>query len=95
MLDIVGNMTQIASWTLKGFHREEERIALFLKLTRKDVNQLTRFPLPAPFVPIFNKFCKAYDDMEAEYKKGIKDHRVWAGQMQTWAKDLAKNSNLV
>lgn len=95
MLDIAENLRQIGDWTLKGFQQRKENITLFLKLTRKDVNQLTRFPLPAAFVPKFKKFCSAYDELENEYRKGIKDHRVWAKGLHSCAEDLTKHSLLV
>lgn len=95
MLDIAENLRQIGEWTLKGFHQRQENIALFLKLTRKDINQLMRFPLPPAFVPKFKKFCSVYDQLEEEYRKGIKDHRIWAKELHAAAQDLIKHSPLV
>jgi hypothetical protein len=92
---VAGNLKQIGDWTLKGFNQRQENIALFLKLTRKDINQLMRFPLPQAFVPKFKKFCMTYGKLEEEYKKGIVDHRVWATGMQTCAQDLQKQAPLV
>jgi len=93
VLDIAGNLTQIGQWTLKGFHKEQTNIALFLKLTRKDINALSAFTLPDSFRPTFKKFCKAYDKLEEEYRKGITDHRIWAKDMHAFAVDLTKNSH--
>ncbi len=92
---MAGNLKQIGDWTLKGFHERQENIALFLKLTRKDLNQLLRFPLPRAFEPKFKKFCTTYGKLEEEYKKGIVDHRVWASSMQSCAQDLTREAPLV
>lgn len=94
-MDIADNLRQVSDWTLKGFHERQEHITLYLKLTRKDVKQLTRFPLPPAFVPKFEKFCKAYDKIEAEYQKGIADHRVWANTVKTCAQELTQAAPLV
>ncbi len=88
------NLKQVSDWTLKGFQERKEHITLFLKLTRKDVKQLTRFPLTAAFEPKFQKFCKVYDKLETEYQKGITDHRVWAGELKSAAAELSKHATL-
>jgi len=88
------NLKQIGDWTLKGFRERKENIELFLKLTRKDVNQLQRFPLAPAFVPKFKKICAAYDKLESEYRSGIVDHRVWASSIHACAQDLTKQSAL-
>jgi len=95
VLDIADNLKQISKWTLKGFHKEQRNIELFLKLTRKDLDELIRFPLPVAFTPKFKKFCRAYNKLEDEYRSGIVDHRVWANWMQTCAQDLTQHSLLV
>lgn len=89
------NLRQISSWTMKGFHQQQKNIDLYLKLSRKDLNELQRFPLPKAFLPSFKKLCKAFDELEGEYREGISDHREWATSMQTCAADLVKQSKLV
>lgn len=89
------NIRQISTWTLKGFRKEQDNIKLFLKLTRKDLDELQRFPLPRAFVPKFKKFCSAYERLEEEYHSGIEDHRTWARDMESCAQVLTKQSLLV
>ncbi len=80
---------------MKGFHQQQKNIELFLKLSRKDLNELERFPLPTAFHPAFKKLCKTFGELESEYKKGIGDHRKWATNMQACATELIKQSKLV
>jgi hypothetical protein len=89
------NLRQISTWTLKGFRKEQDNIELFLKLTRKDLDELTRFPLPRAFMPTFKKVRSAYDRLEEEYHAGISDHRTWANGMESCAQTLTKQSLLV
>lgn len=93
-MDIADNLRQVGEWTLKGFHERQEHITLYLKLTRKDVKQLMRFPLATAFIPKFTKFCKVYDKIEAEYQKGISDHRIWARTVNDCAEELSKAAPL-
>ncbi len=89
------NLRQISTWSLKGFRKEQGNIELFLKLTRKDLDELERFPLPRAFVPTFKKFCTTYKRLEEEYRVGVSDHRTWAHGLESCAQVLTKKSLLV
>lgn len=95
MLDIAGNLREIAQWTRKGFPRDHERIELFLHLTRKDLNALMTFPLTGKVQSKFQTFCTNYKKLEDEYKKGITDHKAWADSMMTWSITLTQNAKQV
>ena len=94
-MDIAGNLTQISRWTLKGFHRQQSNIELYLKLTRKNVNALSSRTLGRKFKLTFDNFCHKYDKLEKEYNAGIADHRVWANIMHTLAADLTNDSHFM
>jgi hypothetical protein len=90
------NLRQISKWTIKGQHKsQKENIKLFLKLTRKDVDELQRFPLPKAFVPAFKKFCTIYNRLEEEYHAGLKDHKTWGLNIDSCAQDISTKSSLV
>lgn len=93
-MDIVSNLVQIGRWTLKGFHEQESNIALYLKLTRKNMKALSDRDLNKKFQPTFHAFCKSYEKLETEFEKGITDHRVWAGTITKLAQDLTRDSHL-
>jgi hypothetical protein len=95
VLDIADNITQIGQWTAKSFLKEKGNIELFLKLTRKDMDALSRFPVPAAFQATFDNFCDEYCKLEAEYHAGISDHHTWAKGLSTLALNLTANSHLV
>lgn len=88
MLDTAENLTQIGNWSLVSFTKEKGRIELFLKLTRKNLNALLTFPPTPTFKPTFKQFSDSYDKLEAEYREGVIDHKVWAQDMLTWGNNL-------
>lgn len=94
VLDIVSNLTQISSWTLRGFSKQRVNIDLYLRLTRKNVNALATRTLNTRFQSIFRTFCKKYDTLEQEYKKGLLDHKTWATTLKECAENLTKHSHL-
>ena len=94
-MDTAENLTQVASWTLNRFVPEKDRIELYLRLIRKDINALLSFPLSTSFNPGFSDFCSRYEKMELEYKKGLTDRTVWANKMIKWADLLTKSVNLI
>lgn len=94
VLDIASNLMQIGKWTLKGFRQQQPNIELFLKLTRKNVKALSDRELSSKFRPTFDDFCKEYDKLEDEYKKGITDHQEWANVLHTLANSLNTKSHL-
>lgn len=71
------------------------RIALFLRLTRKDINNIIDYPFPPEFSPKFKKFCRHYTKLEHEFEKGITDHNSWGTTMLTWATALTESAMLV
>lgn len=89
------NIEQISAWAHKAFHKQEKNIALFLKLTRKDIDHLKSSPFPASLAPAFKKFSKSYEKLENEYHAGLKDPKVWARGMKTCAEDISKKLLLV
>lgn len=95
MLDIAENITQIGRWTRESFHKDQERIALYLKLTRKDVNNIIDFPFHPSFQPKFMKFCRKYEQLEKQFHSGIDDHQAWGACMLTWGVALTEAAELV
>ncbi len=83
---------QIGKWTLKGFHQEEKNIALYILLTRKNIDALSGRPLGRKFRVRFGSFCEKYHKLEEEYDKGIVDHRVWANDLKNLATKLTSTS---
>lgn|GEM_PF-5953350 len=92
--DISGNLRQIGKWTLKGFRQQQANIALYLKLTRKNVATVSERTLSTKFQAKFDDFCREYGKLEKLYEKGITDHKEWAGIMQKLANDLDSASKL-
>lgn len=90
--DISGNLRQIGKWTLKGFRQQQANIALYLKLTRKNVATVSERALSAKLQAKFDDFCREFVKLEKLYEKGITDHKEWAGVMQKLANDLDKAS---
>lgn len=95
VMDIVGNLTQIGKWTLKGFSQQKTNIELFLQLTRKSIMTLSGRQLNRKFQPTFDTFCQQYDKLEKEYSAGITDHQEWAQVMNRLATTLTQHSHLV
>jgi hypothetical protein len=95
VLDTAENLTQVATWTLTRFVPEKDRIELYLRLIRKDINALASFPLSTAFNPGFSDFCTRYEKMEQEYKSGLVDRTGWANRMIKWADTLTKSINLI
>lgn len=94
LVDIVSNLTQISTWTLRGFSKQHDNIDLYLRLTRKNVNALTARTLGTRFRSPFHTFCEEFDKLEREYTKGIVDHRIWAATLKDCAESLTKHSHL-
>ncbi len=95
VLDTAENLTQIGQWTLNCFAKEQQRIALYLALTRKNLTALASFPSSSSFLPEFKKFCNSYDKLEEEYVTGIVDRSVWANGMLTWGTTLLRISEFI
>jgi hypothetical protein len=90
------NLSQVSSWTLKGyFDQQKKNIELYLRLTRKDLDQLHRFPLPDAFMPAFKAFCETYKELEEEYKSSKIDRTKWAQTLRTCAQNLHKHASLI
>lgn len=89
------NLKQVGLWAEKVFHREEKNIRLYMKLTRKDVTELLRFPVPDAFDPIFRAVCKEFDTLEEEIKDGINDHLSWAKRAKVCADQIFQNATLL
>ncbi len=88
-------MTQIGSWALGNFAKDQTRIELFLKLTRKNLNALSDFPLVPAFAPEFKKFCDSFAKLEKEYRSGIPDRSVWANGMLKWGTVLTQSVKFI
>lgn len=95
VLDTAENLTQIGTWARGSFDKEEQRIALFLKLTRKNLNALSSFPLSTAFDPGFRKFCHSFERLEKEYVAGVHDPSLWATGMLKWGSVLIKSVELI
>ena len=95
VLDTAENLTQIGDWALGSFSKEHQRIELFLKLTRKNLNALLDFPVSPSFGPSFKKFCHSFARLEKEYRSGISDRTVWANGMRKWGTTLTQTVNLI
>ena len=94
-MDIAGNLTQIGNWALVSFAKDQSRIELFLKLTRRNLDALLSAPVSPGFEPSFRKFCAEHKKREEEYHKGLVDRQAWANHMIAWADRLTKNAMLV
>lgn len=95
MLDTVDNLSQIGNWTLQSAMHDQHRIELFLRLIRKNMNALMDFPAMPEFDDTFKQFCSHYEELEAEYKSGKSDRKLWANTMLTWANKLGKSARAV
>ena len=95
VMDTAENLTQIGTWARDSFVKDQSRIELFLKLTRKNLNALLGFPLSAPFDSGFQKFTHSFGRLEKEYLTGITNHSVWAHRMLTWGTTLTQNAKLI
>lgn len=95
VMDTAENLTQIGTWAQKSFVKEQHRIELFLKLTRKNLNALLGFPLSPSFNPEFQKFCSSFTRLEKEYRVGIVNRSAWANGMLTWGTTLTQNVKLI
>lgn len=95
VLDTAENLTQIGAWARCSFVKEEQRIGLFLKLTRKNLNALLGFPLSASFNPCVHRFSNSFTRLEKEYLVGVADPGVWANRMSTWGTTLTQNIKLI
>lgn len=95
VLDTAENLTQIGRWTLNSFAKERQRIELFLKLTRKNLNALAGFPLSPSFDLGFKKFCQSFARLEKEYSTGIVDRTIWANGMLKWGSTLIQSSEFI
>lgn len=94
-MDTAENLTQIGHWALSSFAKERQRIELFLKLTRKNLNALSDFPLSSAFDPGFKKFSNSFTKMEKEYQAGLVDPSAWAQLMHKWGKTLSESVKLI
>lgn len=95
VLDTAGNLTQIGNWAVASFAKDEERITLFLKLTRKNLNALSGFPFSSAFDPGYKKFTRSFVRLENEFRAGIKDPTDWGNGMIKWGVALTKSINLI
>jgi hypothetical protein len=95
VLDTAENLTQIGTWARCSFVKEGQRIELFLKLTRKNLNALLGFPLSPSFNPCFHKFSNSFTRLEKEYHVGVSDPGVWANRMSTWGTTLTQSVKLI
>ncbi|MEK7141049.1 MAG: hypothetical protein AAB800_00720 [Patescibacteria group bacterium] len=95
ILDTADNLTQIGEWARDCFHKEQERIELFLTLTRKNLNSLQGFPLSKEFVRDYKKFCSGFEKLEEEYRIGITDRSEWSKGILKWASSLTQSSHLL
>lgn len=91
VLDTAGNLTQVGQWATANYAKEQQRIALFLKLIRKNITALSQFPLSPAFSPGFEKFTVAFTKLEDEYQKGLKDPKPWAKEMLRWGTVLTQH----
>jgi hypothetical protein len=95
VLDTADNLIQIGNWAQNSFSKDSDRIALFLRLTRKNLNALLGFPLCPSFEPCFHKFSNSFARLEKEYSMGIVDHSIWAHRMLTWGTTLTQSVKLI
>ncbi|OGG36006.1 hypothetical protein A2363_00785 [Candidatus Gottesmanbacteria bacterium RIFOXYB1_FULL_47_11] len=95
VLDTAQNLTQIGHWAKCSLAKDEQRIALFLKLTRKNLNALSGFPLSPKFNREFQLFCVSFTALEAEYCAGLTKPAVWASGVLTWASTLTQSASLL
>lgn len=95
VMDTAENLTQIGTWALASFAKDRTRIELFLKLTRKNLNALSGFPLSSAFDPGYQKFSRSFTRLEHQYRAGIGDPKVWGHGMLTWGITLTKSVTLI
>jgi hypothetical protein len=94
-MDTAENLTQIGTWARDSFIKDQSRIELFLRLTRKNLNALLSFPVSAPFDSGFQKFNHSFGRLEKEYSVGIADHGLWANRMLIWGITLTQSVKLI
>jgi hypothetical protein len=94
-MDTADNLTQIGTWARDSFVKDQSRIELFLRLTRKNLNALLGFPVSASFNSGFQKFNHSFGRLEKEYSTGIADHSVWANRMLSWGTALTQSVKLI
>lgn len=85
----------MGSWAVRSFVKDKSRIELFLRLTRKNLNALSKFPLSGAFDPGFKKFCHSFTRLEKEYHGGIGDASVWGNGMLKWGTTLTESVKLI
>ena len=95
VLDTAENLTQIGLWTLNCFNKEQNRIKLFLSLTRKNMNALHGFPLAREFNRDFEEFYGIYDKLEKENDTGIVNKTVWGNLMLKWGTSFSLSSKSI
>ena len=95
LLDTAQNLTQIGEWAKTSFSKDEARIALFLKLTRKNLTALSEFPISPKLNTEFQLFCASFAGMETEYLAGCTNPAKWANGMLTWATTLTQSAQLL
>lgn len=95
VLDTAENLTQIGTWALTNFIKDRPRIELFLKLTRKNLNALSGFPLSSAFDPGYKKFSRSFVRLENEYRAGVEDPKVWGNGMLAWSTTLSQSVKLI
>lgn len=95
VLDTVENLMQIGVWARNSFVKDRSRIELFLRLTRKNLNALSGFPLSPSFDASFQKFTHSFARLEKEYGTGIVNHGVWANRMLTWGATLTQSVKFI
>ncbi len=95
LMDTADNLTQIGLWAQKSFDKEQPRIELFLKLTRKNLNALLGFPVSPSFDSGFQKFNHSFGRLEKEYRAGITNHSAWANRMLRWGTTLTQSVKLI
>jgi len=82
-------------WAEGSFAKEEARIALFLRLTRKNLNALADFPIVGPFNQKFQKFSHSFARLEKDYQAGVSDPKIWAAVMLTLGATLTQSVKLI
>ena len=95
VMDTAENLTQIGTWARGSFVKDQSRIELFLKLTRKNLNAPLGFPLSPSFDSGFQKFNQSFGRLEKEYRTGIVNRSAWANGMLTWGTTLTQNVKLI
>ena len=95
LLDTAENLKQIGAWSFSEYTRQENRIGLFLRLTRKNVNALSDYSMPQALAMTYDQFCTFFTQIEKQYKAGISDPETWAKPITKWAEILTKSCELL